>query len=324
MPPHDTDLTPLSNYALGLIERGHAYAQKAKAPNTVRTYESLWRDFAYFAQRMKAEPLPGSPALVIAYLSELAPIQRPGTLANRVAAIRHFHEQARLPDPTRDTAVTDVLKGIKREHGKPPARKKAVDRDILLALLRVQPQTLRGTRNRALLLVGYACDLRRSELAALRRDDVEFLRDRMIVTITHSKTDQHSAGYQIHVPRLKQKSICAVHALETWLAVGKIEQGPLFREVDRWENVGLTGLTDQVVNDVVKEAAKAAGYNPRLFGAHGLRRGLITQAARNRENTGDIRKVSRHKTEVMIDVYREEAANAQMRVIGNALTEEAE
>lgn len=305
--------------ALALIERAHAYASKSKSANTLRSYQSLWDDFCQFAIRMRAPALPAHPALVVAYLSELAPIQRPSTLSSRLAAIRHFHEKDRLPDPTRDPAVRDVLEGIKREHGAPPTRKKAIDREILSALLRVQPQTLRGARNRALLLVGYACDLRRSEIVSLNVEDVEFLPDRMIVTVARSKTDQHGEGYALNVPRAEDKTFCPTLALETWLTAAEIQDGPLFREVDRWEHVGAKALTPQVVKDIVKAAAQAAGYNPRVFAAHGLRRGLITQAARNREDTGDIRKVSRHKTEVMIDVYREEAAEAQMRVIGNAL-----
>lgn len=315
------DLSVSSPRALALIERAHAYAEKSKSANTLRTYRSLWDDFCEFAVRMRSAPLPASPGLVVAYLSELAPLQRASTLSGRLAAIRHFHEKERVPDPTRDPAVRDVLEGIKREHGVPPTRKKAIDRDVLSALLRVQPQTLRGVRNRALLLVGYACDLRRSELVALQISDVEFLRDRMIVTVARSKTDQHGAGYALNVPRMQNKDLCPVYALELWLNVTDIQEGPIFRAVDRWEHTGKTAITAQVVKDVVKEAAKAAGYNPRLFAAHGLRRGLITQAARNREQTADIRKVSRHETEIMIDVYREEAADAQMRVIGGALSE---
>ncbi len=313
------DLTLPPPRALALIERAHMYASKSKSANTLRTYQSLWDDFCQFADRMRAPALPAHPALVVAYLSELAPIQRTTTLSSRLAAIRHFHERERVADPTRDTAVRDVLEGIKRAHGTPPTRKKAIDRDILAALLRVQPQTLRGARNRALLLVGYACDLRRSEIVALKVEDVEFMPDRMIVTVARSKTDQHGEGYALNVPRGEEKTFCPVIALSTWLAAADIQSGPLFRRVDRWEHVGNSPLTDQVVKDIVKEAALAAGFNPRNFAAHGLRRGLITQAARNREDTGDIRKVSRHKTEVMIDVYREESAEAQMRVIGNAL-----
>lgn len=315
------ELTSSPPRALELIERAYTYAQKSKAPNTLRAYDSLWREFCYFADRMRANALPASPGLVVAHISELADKQAMSTLSGRLSAIRHYHEQARLPDPTRDASVRAVLEGIKREHGKPPARKKAIDRDILKALLRVQPQTIRGARNRAMLLTGYACDLRRAEIVALNVRNVEFLDDRMIVTIAHSKTDQRGAGYAINVPRVTNKSICAVHALELWLRIGVVTSGAIFREVDRWENVGVKALTAQVVKDIVKAAAKANGYDPDIFGAHGLRRGLITQAARNQDTSLDIRKVSRHKQEIMLDVYNEEAAAAQMRVIGRALTE---
>lgn len=299
--------------ALELMQRARDYADRADAPNTVLTYESCWNDFRVFARHMNAAPLPAHPALVVMYLTELAPHQTVATLKTKLAAIRYFHEKERAIDPTQDPAVTDVMLGIASVHGKPQRRKKAADREILSAMLRVQPQTITGVRNRAILLVGYIAALRRSELVALRVGDVEFLPDRMILTIQRSKTDQRGAGTQIHVARVSNKSLCAVHALNTWLAVGNIQDGFIFRKVDRWENIG-DKLTLQVVRLIVQDAARQANLPAASFAAHSLRRGTATQAGRNHETTGDIRKLTRHVTERMVDIYNEDSAEAQMRV----------
>lgn len=315
----DRALVPPPPLAPELLRQARAYADKRRAQNTLETYDSLWRDFCAFAEREGAEPLPAHPALVVSYITFLAPAQSLSTLRTKLAAIHHKHREARLPDPTRDPAVEDVMDGIARTHGKPPKRKAAADLPVLRAMLRVQPQTIRGMRNRAILLVGYACDLRRSEIVALTREDVELSGDHLLVTISRSKTDQTAQGFTIKVPRAKDPAVCPVRALELWLAVGKIQGGPLFRAVDRWENVGDAALTDQVVAAVVKEAAHAAGLDPARFAGHSLRRGFITQAARRGAPSLDIRAVSRHKTEIMIDVYNEARAEAQVRTIASAL-----
>ncbi len=306
-----------------LLHQARTIADHARSPNTLRTYHSLWRDFEQYGLRYQANVLPAAPALIVSYLTELASEsgQKVSTLETRLAAIRHFHLQARFEDPTQDPAVRDVLSGLQRTLGQAPDRKAPVELVLLKEMLAAQPDDLRGARNRAILLLGFACGLRRSELVALTLDDVQFRHDEMLVTVRRSKTDQTRKGYEIHVPRQEDKQICPVHALETWLATAGIQSGALFRKIDRWEHVAEEALTAQYVAVFVKKAAAANGLNPKDFGGHSLRRGLITQAARNQESSSDIRKVSRHKTEIMLDVYRADAAEAQRRVIGDALHE---
>lgn len=305
---------------LALLEGARDLADDAHAENTLRTYEALWNDFCAFCDHMQTPALPAHPATIVAYIRHLLPAQKVSTLETKLAAIKHYHEKARAPDPTHDPAVRDVLDGARRRYGAPPDRKAAVEMDLLRAMLEVQKDNLTGARNRAILLVGFACDLRRSEIVGLQVRDVLFHPDRMVVHLVRSKTDQTREGFDISVPRiLEDLTVCAAHALRTWLDLAQIKSGPLYRKVDRWEKVWETALTDQVVADIIKAAAAANGFDAKQFGGHSLRRGLITQAARNREQTGDIRKVSRHKTEVMLDAYRADTEETQMRVIGNAL-----
>lgn len=303
-----------------LLERARVYATQSRAQKTLYVYKSLWNDFVEFCAGIQTEPCPAAPAVIIQYITHLAGAQKVSTIETKLAAIGFRHRSAGMDDPTKDENVKLVLDGIKREHGTSPTRKAAVERAVLADLLAVQPDSLRGARNRAILLVGYACDLRRSEIVALETRNIKFFPDRMVVTLARSKTDQTREGFELNVPRIREdRDICPVHALSTWLDVAQIKSGPLFRKIDRWEHIADSALTDQVVADIIKDAAAAAGYEPNEFSGHSLRRGLITQAARNREQTGDIRKVSRHKTEVMVDVYRADAEETQMRVIGNAL-----
>ena len=305
---------------IALLRDARDLADDAHAENTLTAYASRWTDFCAFCDHMQVPALPAHPATVVAYIRHLLPAQKVSTVEAKLAAIHHYHDKARLADPTRDSAVRDVLDGARRRYGAPPDRKAAVETDLLRRMLNVQSDDLRGARNRSILLTGFACDLRRSEIVALDVRDVAFYPDRIVVKLRKSKTDQTREGYEINVPRIPEDdAICPVHALRNWLALAEIREGAIYRKIDRWGKVWDRALTDQVVADIIQNAVSACGYDPAEFGGHSLRRGLITQAARNREQTGDIRKVSRHKTEVMVDAYRADTEETQMRVIGNAL-----
>ncbi|MGB8644011.1 MAG: site-specific integrase [Anaerolineae bacterium] len=313
-------LQPYNQKARELIELARDYADNADAPNTTRTYESNWNEFRAFCARFHATPLPASPATVVAHIAELAEAgYKTNTLKTKLAAIRHYHNLERVEDPTQDPAVKQTLKGIRRKHPAAPERKAGIEEADMRLMLAAQPDDIRGARNRAILLVGYACALRRSEIVALDRQSIRFRRDRVIVHIAQSKTDKSGEGYDIHVPAAADQRMCAVHALKTWLVVSKIADGPLFRKIDQWGHVWEHRLTDQVVADIVKQSAVAAEIDPTLVSGHSLRRGAITNAASKQHEAKDIRKLSRHKSEIMLDVYIQESADAQMRVIGDNL-----
>lgn len=302
-----------------LIAQAKNYARRARADNTLRAYRAAWRDFEIFCADHDADSLPALPETVAAYLTSLAGHQSVSTLVSKIAAIRFRHRSKGLPDPTRNEIVELVLDGIKRTHGAPPNAKAPVTRAELKRMASAFPRDLAGLRNRAMILLGYAADLRRGELVQLKVEDVRFLSDRMIITIRHSKTDQRGAGYEIHVPQVRDEQICPHRALRAWLRAAGIQSGALFREVDRWGHVGDSALTDKVVALVVKKAAERIGLNARDFAGHSLRRGMITQAGQDQAQAYDVRKVSRHKSDAMLNRYMGEEAKAQMRVIRRVL-----
>ena len=97
---------------------------------------------------------------------------------------------------------------------------------------------LLGVRDRALLLVGFAGAFRRSELLAVNVDDIEFSTDGLIITIRRLKSDQEGRGRRIGLPFGGLPQTCPVRALRTWMEVGKVADGPVFRSVGRWGRVG--------------------------------------------------------------------------------------
>ena len=61
-------------------------------------------------------------------------------------------------------------------------------------MLELCPTRWRASRDRALLVLGFAGAFRRSELVALQAEDLTEVPDGLRVLIRHSKTDQEGQG----------------------------------------------------------------------------------------------------------------------------------
>ena len=73
-----------------------------------------------------------------------------------------------------------------------------------------------------------------------------------------------------------------VEALREWLLRADIAKGPVFRAIDQWGGLDDKALTPQAVNSILKRRVAAAGLDPKLYSAHGLRAGYLTEAAQER------------------------------------------
>jgi integrase len=167
------------------------------------------------------------------------------------------------------------------------------------------PAGLKGWRDRALLLLGFAGAFRRSELVALDVADIEETHDRLRVLIRRSKTDQEGVGATIAI--IRGGTHCPVRAIRAWLDAAGITEGPIFRPVAKSGKLGSTRLTAKSVNDLVKSYAVKTGLNATDFGAHSLRAGFLTSAARRGASVFKMRDVSRHKSMDVLQAYVRDA-----------------
>jgi integrase len=197
-----------------------------------------------------------------------------------MSSISVAHLAAGLASPTADILVRSTWSGIRRTNGVAQTAKTALLTDDVRAMVTTLPDTLLGRRDACLLLLGFASALRRSELVALDVSDVTETTDGLVVTVTHSKTDQEGEGRQIGIPCGSNPITCPVRTLRAWLDASKIEDGPLFRPIDRHGHLGTERLSDRAVAIVVKRTAQAAGLDPKLVAGHSLRSGMATSAAR--------------------------------------------
>lgn len=283
-----------------LADRARDYVEAASSANTRRAYASDWKHFSAWCRRQGLEPVPPAPEVVGLYITACAsgaaiPGGEPNavtTIERRLSAISWNYTQRGAVLDRSDRHIATVLTGIRNTHAAPPRQKEAVlPEDVIAMLETLDRGALRGLRDRAMLLLGFAGGLRRSEIVGLdvARDQtedgrgwVEILDKGMIVTL-RGKTGWR----EVEVGRGSSDATCPVVALETWLKLAKIGHGPLFRRVTRQgKDVGPDRLTDREVARLVKRTALAAGVRGDLtegerekkFAGHSLRAGLASSA----------------------------------------------
>jgi len=216
------------------------------------------------------------------------------TLGRRLAAIRATHSSAGKALDLTGQAFRDVWAGIRRERGARPVRKRALVTADLRSAIAATPDTLLGKRDRALLLIGFASALRRSELANLvvgdyPRHRVTFADNGLLIELGRSKSDQEGAGSVIGVPFGSRVLTCPVRALRAWLEAAGITSGPVFRSVTRHGHIGSAAITGHgialAVKQAVRRAALAEGHDEATasaiaatVGGHSLRAGFVTAA----------------------------------------------
>lgn len=288
------------------IERAAAYARSARSAATRRAYESDWAIFTAWCAAHGLAALPASPDVVAVFASDQATAGlNPATIGRRVAAIGHHHRAAGHPAPTAlPTAgrLAEVLAGIRAEHGGARQRKAPADAAALRNMLAaIEGDGLRAMRDRAILAIGMAAALRRSEIVALAVDHVGIVPEGLRLTIARSKTDQAGQGAIIAIPegsRIRPKAL-----LLAWMAAAGHRDGPLFRRLSRSDALTAAPMSDRAIARLVQQHAAAAGYDPTLFAGHSLRAGFLTEGAAQGATIFKLQEVSRHKSVQVLSDY---------------------
>jgi site-specific recombinase XerD len=288
------------------IEAAATFARQEKAPATRAAYRSDFAAFHAWCASRGVDALPASPESVAAFLAHEAENGlAAATITRRCAAIRYAHRLAEFEPPTNSERVRATLRGIRRAIGAAPARKTPVMADTARAMALSAPDGLKGLRDRALLLLGFAGAFRRSELVALDVTDLEETEEGFRVSIRRSKTDQEGHGEVIAIVR--GGSTCPVKAVKAWLEAAGISEGPVFRPVAKGGRLRTERLSAKAVCELVQRYAERLGLNPADFGAHSLRAGFLTSAARRGASVFKMRDVSRHKSMDVLQAYVRDA-----------------
>ncbi|MGE3371509.1 MAG: site-specific integrase [Rhizobiaceae bacterium] len=284
-----------------LVETARDYADNASSENTRDAYTKDWKHFTSWCRRNGFDPLPPDLKVIGLYISACAaggtklgaPALSVSTIERRLSGISWNFTQRGLSMDRTDRHIRTVLAGIRRKHTRPPRVKEAVLGDDLIAMIATLGHDLRGLRDRAILLLGFAGGLRRSEIVGLdvTRDAdsdgagwVEILPGKGVLVTVRGKGDRWR---EVEVGRGSSDHTCPVVALETWIKFGRIARGPLFRRIFKDnKTVDVERLSDKHVARLVKQTVLAAGIRSDLpdadrglmFAGHSLRSGLASSA----------------------------------------------
>lgn len=298
--PFESPSTPLESLR-ETADRATDFAAAAQAANTRRAYRADLEDFARWCGANELCVLPALPQTVVLYLTQLAERAKASTIRRRLVAINAAHRDREFPQPGSHPAVRTVLAGIVRSKGSAVAKKSALTIELLREALLTLDGSPRGTRDKALLLLGFAGGFRRSEIVALDIADLKFSRQGLLVALRRSKTDQSGQGRDIAIPAVPIPSLCPVKAVRAWLQVARIESGPLFRPI-RAGTPTEARIEAKAIVRLVKRVVGAAGLEGD-FAAHSLRAGFVTSAAERKIPDRDIQRVTGHKSATVLAGY---------------------
>ena len=209
-----------------------------------------------------------------------------------------------MDSPARDAPVKQAMAGIRRTSGTRQRQAKAIVKDDLLEMLMMvdQRKPRQAARDRALLLIGFAGEFRRSDLVAIRCEDITDHATGVEILIRRSKADQAGAGRTVFIPHAKGAR-CPVNALRQWLELAGIASGLVFRPVSRHDQVGSVALSAQSVALIVKAAVKRIGGEPAIVSGHSLRAGYVSTAAEAGLQPHQIKEQTGHRSDAMLARY---------------------
>ena len=272
--------------------------KNSKANNTLRAYQSDYRDFSLFCSKNGLSSMPTQPKIVALYITHLSKFSKFSTLKRRIASISVIHKLKGHYLDTKHPIIMENLHGIKRILGSRQKAKKPLLINSLKKIIKaIDQEKKERDRDRALILIGFAGGFRRSELVSILKEDVELVDEGLKILIKKSKTDQSGEGSIKAIPYFQNQEFCPVIALKKYMSLKKFNSN----------SEKIFKLSDKSVALIIKKYAQIAGLDPTKYAGHSLRSGFATTAAEFGAEERNIMTMTGHKTTQMVRRYIQEA-----------------
>ena len=277
----------------------------AYAPATMRSYFADVEAFEnWCVENGITQPFPATVETVCRFLEDQGRSRAPSTVQRRLYAIRKVHRLLRFPDPTYDEDINLAMRKVRRARAIRPRQAKGLTRSYLESFLASEPDTPWGLRNRAMLVLGYELMTRRSELIALRNQDITERADGTLrVLIRRSKADPYGQG------RIAFTSKRTADLLQEWLAYRGPEIEWLFCPIYQGKVIDRC-LETTTVRRVIKEAAQRCGLRAdqvASFSGHSMRVGAAQDLVKRGFDTAAIMRAGGWKSVNVLARYLEKA-----------------
>ena len=273
--------------------------KNSKAQNTLRAYQSDFRDFSDFCNQNGFKEMPTEPKILSLYLTHLSAKSKFSTLKRRIASIGIIHKMKGHYIDTKHPIIIENLMGIKRKKGINQKSKKPLlinDLKLLINVLHENNQNnIKKLRDKTIMLLGFSGGFRRSELVQIEYEDLDFVSEGVKIFIKRSKTDQSGEGMLKGIPYFKDEKYCPVKSLLEWIKYSKVKSGRIFN------------ISDKTVALIIKKYSNLAGLDSNKYAGHSLRSGFATSAAEAGAEERSIMSMTGHKSTEMVRRYIKEA-----------------
>ena len=269
--------------------------KNSKANNTLRAYQSDFRDFSGFCAKNGLSSIPTQPKIIALYITHLSKTSKFSTLKRRIASISVIHKLKGHYLDTKHPIIMENLHGIKRTIGsRQIAKKPILINDLKLIIKAIDEDKI---RDKALILLGFAGGFRRSELVNIMHEDVEFVSEGIKILIKRSKTDQSGEGIIKAIPYFNNQEFCPVITLKKFIN----------QKLSKKSDSKVFEISDKSVALIIKKYAQKAGLDSSRYAGHSLRSGFATTAAEFGAEERNIMAMTGHKTTQMVRRYIQEA-----------------
>ena len=288
-------ITNIKNLELETIKN----LKNSKSINTLRAYQSDYRDFSLFCSKNGFQVMPTQPKILALYLTHLSSFSKYSTLKRRLASIAILHKSKGHYIDTKHPIIIENLMGIKRKNGTNQKGKKPLLindlKQIIEKIDQSNEKNNKKIRDKALILIGFSGGFRRSELVNIEYEDIDFVSEGVKIFIKKSKTDQSGEGMIKAIPYFENQKFCPVIAIKNWIELINLKSGKIFNISDK--NVAL----------IIKKYANLAGLESEKYAGHSLRSGFATSAAESGAEERNIMTMTGHKSTEMVRRYIREA-----------------
>jgi site-specific recombinase XerD len=265
------------------------YRKAALSANTHKTYGIAWKKFESWCNQEGEPCLPTTTETIARYLAAIGATTKFTALQTVISAIKHRHREAQLEISGPPSTYQAVYQGVRRSHPENQGCKPKphISFDLLCEVIPTIPDTLKGKRDRAMILLAFFTGCRRSEIVALDVEHLEQIDGNLRVSVMSSKTSD--TVHHLYVDAMPDYPLCPVAALNEWKGAANISEGAVFLS---FCNSSFSGnrIRACVVAEVIKQ------YFGAEYAAHSTRSGMTTEMAASGMPMHEVMALSRHKS----------------------------
>lgn len=244
----------------------------AYAPATIRAYRANFERFIDYCDHEHVIALPGNEEDVANYIKHLVQENlKSASIRIAIASISAINRLNQYPDPTAHPSVKLEMRRMHRSLGRESKQAAVINHNLLNKMLEVTDKSLKGLRDRALLMTSYDTMCRRSEVVSLCLEDAIIDRENKTfkIKLRKSKTDQYGMGRWLYLSEATQQAIL------NWINSSNISNGMLFRGITRGNNI-TKKLSSAQINRIYKQIVSKTNIDTatlRNISGHSMRIG---------------------------------------------------